>query len=250
MNAILSGSCSFHERSVSQLICANDDWASGNLADGMVAKQKSLDAGDGLEPSITLGMLSAVEQSSDVTQRKLARELGIALGLANAYLKRLVKKGYIKATQAPANRYAYYLTPQGFAEKSALTAEYLSQSFKFFRAAREQSSDALQTCSANNWSRVVLCGTGDLAEIAVLSAQEFDIKLVCVVDPQFNHTSFLELPVVASIEAAGDFDGVIITDTRRPQDTFEKVCSQIDATRVITLPLLGITAAAAKRGLT
>ena len=90
------------------------------------------------EAEITLGMLNAVEENSVLTQRSLARELGIALGLANAYLKRCVTKGYIKVTHAPAKRYAYYLTPQGFAEKSRLTAQYLAISFDFFRLARSQ----------------------------------------------------------------------------------------------------------------
>ena len=75
------------------------------------------------EAEITLGILNAVHQNERITQRSVAQELGIALGLANAYLKRCAKKGLIKVSQAPANRYAYYLTPQGFAEKSRLTAE-------------------------------------------------------------------------------------------------------------------------------
>ena len=85
-----------------------------------------------------LEVLSAVERDSRITQRSLSRELGIALGLANAYLKRCAKKGLIKIRQVPLNRYAYYLTPKGFAEKSRLTAEYLAVSFNFFRDAREQ----------------------------------------------------------------------------------------------------------------
>ena len=62
---------------------------------------------------ITLGLLNAVDESSSVTQRAVAKELGIALGLVNTYLKRCVKKGLIKVSQVPANRYAYYLTPKG-----------------------------------------------------------------------------------------------------------------------------------------
>lgn len=203
-------------------------------------KQKTVDGDEGLEPSITLGMLSAVERSSDVTQRKLASELGIALGLANAYLKRLVKKGYIKATQAPANRYLYYLTPQGFAEKSALTAEYLSQSFKFFRDARKQCTETFENCQANNWRRVVLCGAGDLAEIAILSAQEFDVELVGVVDAEFRETSFLSVPAHGSFAGLADIDAIVITDMRRPQETFDAIPDVFDRRMVIPLPLLGI----------
>jgi DNA-binding MarR family transcriptional regulator len=83
----------------------------------------------GKENSMTLELLEAIEEKSDVTQRRLARELGVALGLANSYLKRCERKGLVKIHKAPANRYLYYLTPKGFAEKSRLTAEYLSASF-------------------------------------------------------------------------------------------------------------------------
>src|SRR5690349_9474292 len=85
---------------------------------------------------ILLGLLESVERDGGQSQRRLASDLGIALGLVNAYLKRCVRKGLVKVSQAPARRYAYYLTPQGFAEKSRLTVEYLSDSFSFFRHAR------------------------------------------------------------------------------------------------------------------
>src|SRR5215468_12238177 len=86
---------------------------------------------------VMLSLLESVERDGGQTQRRLASELGVALGLVNAYLKRCVKKGLLKVGEAPARRYAYYLTPHGFAEKSRLTVEYLSSSFSFFRQARE-----------------------------------------------------------------------------------------------------------------
>jgi DNA-binding MarR family transcriptional regulator len=66
------------------------------------------------EDEIVLGVLAAVQQDSQLTQRGMANQLGIALGLANAYLKRCARKGYIKVQQIPRRRYAYYLTPTGF----------------------------------------------------------------------------------------------------------------------------------------
>src|SRR6202046_5507378 len=88
------------------------------------------------EARIRLDLLNSVERDGGQSQRRLASELGIALGLVNAYLRRCVKKGLVKVTEAPARRYAYYLTPHGFAEKSRLTVEYLGISFSFFRQAR------------------------------------------------------------------------------------------------------------------
>src|SRR3974377_742902 len=90
---------------------------------------------------IMLGLLDAVEQERAHSQRHLASELGVALGLVNAYLKRCINKGLVKVRQAPPRRSAFYLTPRGFAEKSRLTVEYLSYSFGFFREAKTDCSD-------------------------------------------------------------------------------------------------------------
>src|SRR5258707_9673147 len=133
------------------------------------------------EAAITLGMLNAVAENNVVTQRSLARDLGIALGLANAYLKRCVTKGYIKVTHVPTKRYAYYLTPTGFAEKSRLTAQYLAISFDFFRLARGQCGALFAECEAQGWSQIALCGAGELAEIAILCADGHAVQLIGVV---------------------------------------------------------------------
>ena len=181
------------------------------------------------DPQIVLGVLTSIERDSAITQRKLAGDLGIALGLANAYLRRCARKGLIKVSQVPLNRYAYYLTPQGFAEKSRLTAEYLSVSFNFFRRARGDCVALLEQCGERGWRRVALYGAGELAEIAVLSAGEAGIEVVCVIDPDNTGRSCAGLPVVADLMAAGvaageaGLDGVILTDTLAPQSRFEEL---------------------------
>src|ERR1700733_6588894 len=117
---------------------------------------------------IVLDLLNSVEQDGAQSQRRIAAELGIALGLVNAYLKRCIKKGLVKVHDAPARRYAYYLTPQGFAEKSRLTVDYLSASFSFFRLAKGDCARAFEAAKTNGFSRLVLAGKSDLAEIAIL----------------------------------------------------------------------------------
>ena len=193
------------------------------------------------ESAITLGLLSAVEENSGVTQRSLARELGIALGLTNAYLKRCIRKGWIKVRMAPANRYAYYLTPRGFAEKSQLTARYLSISFNFFRAAREQCSEVFAQCARKGWRRVLLIGAHDLGEIATLCADEHRIELVGVLDPTFKDGEFAGLPVVADIAAAAAHDAVMITDLKAPQAAFDRLIGSVPAERVLAPRMLNIS---------
>jgi DNA-binding MarR family transcriptional regulator len=182
-------------------------------------------------PEIVLGLLTSIERDSAVTQRKLAGDLGIALGLANAYLRRCVRKGLVKVSQVPLNRYAYYLTPQGFAEKSRLTAEYLAVSFDFFRRARRDTSELLRQCAKRGWRRVALYGAGELAEIAALSAGDSGVDIICVVDSAATGKRCAGLAVVADFAAAKrraaphEIDGIVLTDTRSPQASFERLCA-------------------------
>ena len=201
------------------------------------------------DPEIVLGLLTSIERNSAITQRKLAGDLGIALGLANSYLRRCVRKGLIKIGQVPLNRYAYYLTPQGFAEKSRLTAEYLTVSFNFFRRARSDCAELLQECAARGWTRVALCGAGDLAEVAVLSTGESEIEVVCVIDPARAGGRCVSVPIVGDLAAAqqqGAFDGVILTDTQAPQRRFDELIASgpaygLSAVCVVAPNLLGIS---------
>src|ERR1700747_838180 len=132
---------------------------------------RAVSSDSGEDDRIVLNLLNSVDDGAQ-SQRRIAEDLGIALGLVNAYLKRCVKKGLVKVSQAPARRYAYYLTPQGFAEKSRLTVEYLTSSFSFFRQARADCARTLAMAHDKGWSRIALAGISDLAEIAVICAFE------------------------------------------------------------------------------
>jgi DNA-binding MarR family transcriptional regulator len=190
---------------------------------------------------IVLGLLESVERDGAQSQRKLASDLGIALGLVNAYLKRCVKKGLLKIGQAPARRYAYYLTPHGFAEKSRLSVEYLSRSFSFFRSAREDCSSVLKTARARGWNRIVLLGVSDLAEITTICALEQGIAIVAVVDAKATGAHFVGTRVVASIDAVpGGFDALVVTDLEATRELVRVVSEQIGADRLLVPAILRI----------
>ena len=193
----------------------------------------------GAETEITLGVLDAVEQNAQLTQRSVASELGIALGLANAYLKRCMRKGWVKVKQIPPNRYLYYLTPKGFAEKSRLTAEYLGSSFTFFRRAGAQLEEAMGACKAKGWQRVALLGQGELTEIGALCNAEFHLDLVVVAPGAGARVA--GLAAAPSLEAAGTVDAVIVTDLARPQTAFDEVKALLAPERILTPRLLRIS---------
>ncbi len=190
--------------------------------------------------SITLGVLNAVEGDRAVTQRRIAADLGIAVGLVNAYLKRCVNKGLIKVQQVPKRRYAYYLTPKGFAEKSRLTASYLLNSFDFFRQARASCEQKLGEAAANGWKSLILVGRSDMAEIALVCALHHPLRLVAVVDEgAAGQESFAYLPLVPRIGAVTEpFDGVLITDIADAQKAYDVAVAELGADRVLVPHLL------------
>jgi DNA-binding MarR family transcriptional regulator len=204
-----------------------------------MANQENAPAEPGRE-DILLGVLTAIDRDSHTSQRTISRELDVALGLANAYLKRCVRKGLIKIKQVPRRRYAYYLTPQGFAEKSRLTAQFLSASFTFFRRAREQISNLMLECVSQDRSRIAFAGVSDLTEVGTLCAHDHPVTLVGIVDPERAGERYCGLPVVASLQDLDRVDVVIVTSLREPALVLRSMEEEIGSGRVLAPQLLSL----------
>jgi DNA-binding MarR family transcriptional regulator len=190
---------------------------------------------------IMLGLLDAVEQDRAQSQRLLASELGIALGLVNAYLKRCIKKGLVKVRSAPARRYAYYLTPQGFAEKSRLTVQYLSYSFGFFRQAKHDCSELFGIAKSKGIRKILLGGESDLAEIAALCSMEHDIEIVGLVQTAAIKREFMGSPVFPDFETVTkSFDCVLITGVTDARALTEAAIVRFGADRVLVPEMLRV----------
>jgi DNA-binding MarR family transcriptional regulator len=188
---------------------------------------------------IMLGLLESIEQGGGQSQRRLAVDLGVALGLVNAYLKRCISKGLVKVSEIPARRYAYYLTPQGFAEKSRLTVEYLAYSFQFFRQAKTDCAELFAAAGRAGVSRVAFAGKSDLAEIASICAMESGATIVAVIDAHAEAANFLGVPVVADFDrVVGQYDAVMVTDLSTSRETYAALAARIDPDRVIVPRLL------------
>ena len=193
-----------------------------------------------VDPTIALGLLTALEREERITQRTLAEELGIALGLANAYLKRAVLKGWIKVQQVPPNRYAYYLTPQGFHEKTRLTAEYLQGSFTFFRRAKDQISRELNRFAAAGHTRIVLVGVSELAEIASLCNTSEEFELIGIIDANSTKAEFAGLTVARRPEELPAADAFLITDLNTPQECYWSFARRYGQERVSAPEMLKV----------
>ena len=189
----------------------------------------------------TVKLLGNVAGQEGLNQRTLARQIGISVGLVNALVHRAVHKGLIKIKEAPARRYAYYLTPKGFTEKSRLVAEYLDYSLTFFRTARHEYSEVFARCEAAGRKRIVLCGAGELAEIATLAANGIGIEIVGLLDRETNHVRIAGVPVVRDVAALGAEDVLGITEGRKPQELYEMLMATVGQERVHAPPFLRIS---------
>jgi len=161
-----------------------------------------------------LRLLEAVHEDSRVTQRGLASKLGIALGLANIYLKRMIHKGYIKCVNVQPNRISYLVTPRGIAEKARLTYEFMDYSLHLYGEVRHHLREAMQDC-AEAGKRVAIYGSGEAAELAYLSLKESGLEPVAIFD-ETGGSMFLGMPVVPISEHANtEFDLMIVATLDR-----------------------------------
>jgi DNA-binding MarR family transcriptional regulator len=189
---------------------------------------------------IILELLESVERESQQTQRDLAQEFGVALGMVNAYLKFCIKKGHVRVKKIPSKRYLYFLTPQGFAEKSRLSLKLMSNSLVSFRKARQDYDSAFVRLKASGHNKVVLVGQSELSEIAILCALNAGIVPVAVVDPEATPGSFANVPVVNSFEDVCEIDGAVLTDLRQPQLSYREAVARLGAANVVAPSILGV----------
>jgi len=167
----------------------------------------------------TLEILEELSSNGHVTQRELSHKVGIALGLANFYIQRLVQKGYVEVVYLERNRLGYLITPQCIAEKSRLTYSYIQRSYGYVRKVRISIRERLKVLSHEGVHSVVIYGGGDIAEVTYLAIHEVGMKLTAVVDGARAGRPFLGYTIQpVSVLQGLSFDRIIITEPVMIQD--------------------------------
>jgi hypothetical protein len=162
-----------------------------------------------------LELLEAVALDQRVTQRNLSIRLGIALGLTNLYLKRLVRKGFIKCVNVNPTRVLYLITPQGIAEKTRLTYMFVDDSLQLYREVRMHLRKTLEPIARNN-VRIAIYGTGEAAEMAYLSLKELGTEPVAIYSGH-GEGSFLGIAVkILEPAASAEFDYLLLASLEEP----------------------------------
>jgi len=188
-----------------------------------ISERPNPGSGSDRQSQLTLELLQAIDQKDDISQRHLAQEMGVALGLANSYLKRCVKKGWVKMTTAPANRYLYYVTPTGFAEKARLTADFFTTSLALFRQSGDEYSRVFAQCSEAGSRRILLGGLSDLTEIAVMRSMQSDVHVVGIYQPNSQRNEFFGVPVHSKRIECDSFDTIVMTSMEQTRELAQEL---------------------------
>jgi len=165
-----------------------------------------------IEPTKSLRILDELSSNESLTQRDISDRLGIALGLVNSYIKNLAIKGFITIKAIPPKRYAYYLTPSGFTEKTRLTYTLLHDYTRIFREARNSYRTLFSDLKQAGKTRIVFAGADEVAEFAYITLQETGLQLAGVVEIDKSADNLFGIPV-STIGAMNDlaYDSIVIT---------------------------------------
>jgi DNA-binding MarR family transcriptional regulator len=179
-------------------------------------------------------LLRAIAQGSRVTQRALSNELGVALGLTNLLIRRLVGKGYVRMTGMGTRHIRYLMTPAGWEALARTTRVSLENTVNLYTQTREHIrltlADVSSRCEAdaNGQKRVVFYGAGDVAEIAYVSLQGTGLTLSGVVDDRrrgrfFDVTICGPDQLTASTLNGTPFSHVIVASIRHADAILQRI---------------------------
>jgi len=181
-----------------------------------------------------LQILDELSSNDSLTQRDLSGRLGIALGLVNSYIKNLVAKGYITIKAIPPKRYAYYLTPKGLAEKTRLSYHLLQDYTRIYREARTNFTKLFHDLEKKDVRKIIFAGADEVAEIAYITLQETNLKLIGVLDEEKTGDLFFGRPIKPIKSAVEmDYDIIVITSYLNRKSTYEAlITARIDKKKI------------------
>ncbi len=122
-------------------------------------------------------ILNEIAQDSLVTQANLSQRLGIAVGSVNWYIKRLIKRGYVKVSHLDRTRLRYDLTSEGMSVFSQRALQYAHDSLKIYKDFRSKAKVLVSELKQKKISRVYLKGNDELMDILQLTCIEAEIVI-------------------------------------------------------------------------
>jgi DNA-binding MarR family transcriptional regulator len=175
-----------------------------------------------------LMLLEEIERNPKVSQRELSHKFGIALGVTNACIKRMARRGLIKLKGFPPRRIAYYLTPKGFTEKAKLTLNFFSDNIHHYTEMKKRIGKVLLQMQNMGIKRIAFYGISDEMEVAYVTLQGLEMELVGIVDGEKNSRKELFGYKVIGLREVKVLnpDAILITSLRDQNSYFRNIMKQ------------------------
>lgn len=175
-------------------------------------------------------VLEHIERNPAISQRQLARELGVALGVANACVRTLVRKGLVKVRGESNRSITYHLTREGVLRKAALAVEWTNNTINDYAAARSRVRRQLETIAARGIATIAVLGADEAAELVALIAPHAGLEVRAVVDVGGRRIAdvLAGVPVMAPSEAAREgVDAAIAVSPGVDADAFSALAPDV-----------------------
>ena len=182
-----------------------------------------------------LRLLEELERNPVISQRELSHKFNIALGVTNACLRRMARKGWIQISELNRKRIGYYLTKKGFLEKSKLTISLVTGIVQHYSELKRVIGERLLEMQVHGARRIVFYGVSDEMEVAYITLQGVDLQLVGIVEDDEKFTARIilgyELEPVSRIKELRP-DGVLITSLAESAGKKERLKKMIDVKKI------------------
>jgi len=166
-------------------------------------------------------LIVELRRAANISQRTLARRLGVALGTVNRLLNDMVEAGYIQVSNRDVRPFAYSVTTDGHRYQRSLGLEHYSSVLHSFRKLQQRFRAKLRELKSRGVERVVLYGAGDIMTATSRIAKAVGLQVVGLVDDDLTKQGarkagrVIEPPsVISELEP----DAILITTLRQAEE--------------------------------
>ena len=181
-----------------------------------------------------LAILEKLESNGHLTQRDLSKEVGIALGLVNHLLKKMVRKGWIKIRNVDAKKIRYLITPEGAMEKSSLLYKRVESTIHFYLDAKRVIKEKVEHLKGDGVKSVSIYGINHISEVLFIVLKELGLELVCVVDDNMKGEEWFGYTVVDMDEFLASGTDILI-HASFDKNEIDSFCIEQEDVKVVAL---------------
>jgi DNA-binding MarR family transcriptional regulator len=181
-----------------------------------------------------LAILEKLENNGHLTQRDLSKEVGIALGLVNHLLKKMVKKGWIKIKNIDAKKIRYLITPEGAMEKSSLLYKRVESTIHFYLDAKRVIKEKVEHLKGDGVKSVSIYGINHISEVLFIVLKELGLELVCIVDDNMKGEEWFGYTVVDMDEFLASGTDILI-HASFDKNEIDSFCIEQEDVKVVAL---------------